>query len=114
MFINAIPDETLCEWAENDCRLKTGIDGIKAKITSKANEFYEITLTDEEGNIVDVYTIDPEIAVGTDSDKEAVYLPQTGNNSATNRMIVLMALLMIGTGLVLLGLPKRQRRGRQK
>lgn len=92
-------DEELCEWAINDYEQKTGITAAKAEITSKGDT-YEITLTDDEGNVLDVYTIDPLTGVGTDTEGETVDLPQTGNNSMKNWLIVFGALMLIGLGVV--------------
>ena len=92
-------DEELCEWAINDYEQKTGITAAKAEITSKGDT-YEITLADDEGNVLDVYTIDPLTSVGTDTEGETVDLPQTGNNSMKNWLIVFGALMLIGLGVV--------------
>ena len=96
---NIRSDEELCEWAINDYEQKTGITATKAEITAKGDT-YEITLTDDEGNVLDVYTIDPLTGVGTDTEGETVDLPQTGNNSMKNWLIVFGALILIGLGAV--------------
>lgn len=92
-------DDEFCEWAINDYKQKTGNIAAKAEITSKGNT-YEITLTDDEGNVLDVYTIDPLTGVGTDIEGETVNLPQTGNNSMNNWFIVFGALMLIVLGAV--------------
>ena len=91
-------DEELCEWAVNDYEDKTGQTDVSAEITSKSDDVYEITLKDKDGNVVDVYTIDPVTGGGTNSTDEAVDLPQTGNNSLKNWLWVLGALMLIGCG----------------
>lgn len=58
-----------------------------------------IALSDESGELLDTYTIDPETGIGTDSSNEEVNLPQTGNNSLNNILLVLGAFMMIGFGI---------------
>ena len=67
-----------------------------ARITAKSDSAYEITLEDADGNVVDVYTIDPKTGKGTDSANRDVNLPQTGNLSPT------AALLMFGGSLIVM------------
>ena len=42
---------------------------------------YSIILSDENGNVLDKYVIDPATGKGTNSKGEEIDLPQTGNNS---------------------------------
>lgn len=60
---------------------------------------YVIALLDESGDLLDTYVIDPTTGIGTDSANEDVDLPQTGNNSLNNVLIVLGAIMLIGMGL---------------
>ena len=53
----------------------------------------------KSGNVLDTYIIDPKTGEGTNSANEAVSLPQTGNNSMTNILMVFGALIMIVIGL---------------
>ena len=57
-------------------------------------------MTDDSGDVLDVYEIDPETGIGHDSNGNEVNLPQTGNNSLTNLMAVLGAFMMTVFGLV--------------
>ncbi|MBR6834719.1 MAG: hypothetical protein IKM72_01775 [Oscillospiraceae bacterium] len=44
--------------------------------------------------MLDTYSINPKIGIGTTSDNEVVNLPQTGNNSRKNLFTAFAALLM--------------------
>ena len=96
--VTNIADDDLCSWAINDYQKKTGIMAAAATITARSEDAYEITLTDENGGVLDVYTVDPKTGVGTDSSDTEVNLPQTGNNAMTNRLICIGAILLIGFG----------------
>ena len=88
-----IADEDLCSWAINDYQKKAGIVPANAEITARSEEAYEITLTDENGNVLDVYT-----GTGTDSSNAEVNLPQTGNNSMTNWLLCVGAAMFMALG----------------
>jgi LPXTG-motif cell wall-anchored protein len=72
---------------------------VESTEVSVADDKYEIKMKDKEGNILDIYTIDPETAEGTNSAGEIVSLPQTGNNSMMNVLVVVGAFMMIAMGL---------------
>ena len=93
-------DEELCNWSINDYNDKNEGNAVSAEITEKSNNQYEITLIDDSDNVLDVYEIDPETGIGTDSNGNEVNLPQTGNNSLTNIMTVLGACVMTVFGFV--------------
>ncbi len=93
-----IADEDLCGWAINDYQKKTGVTPANAEITARSEEACEITLTDENGNVLDVYTVDPKTGTGTDSSNAEVNLPQTGNNSMTNWPLCMGAALFMAFG----------------
>ena len=57
-----------------------------------------LTLTDENGNVLDVYTVDPKTGTGTDSSNAEVNLPQTGNNSMTNWLLCVGAAMFMAFG----------------
>ncbi|MDE5754223.1 MAG: LPXTG cell wall anchor domain-containing protein, partial [Oscillospiraceae bacterium] len=86
-------DEELCDWAINDYEDKTGVTPTNAEINEEADGQYEIILTDDAEKVLDVYVIDPNTGIGTDSNDEEVNLPQTGNNSLTNMLIALGSLM---------------------
>ena len=52
-------DEELCNWAVKDYAEKTGVTPENAEIEYTADGNAVITLTDAEGNVLDVYNIDP-------------------------------------------------------
>ena len=93
-----IADDDLCSWAINDYQKKTGVTPANAEITARSENAYEITLTDENGNVLDVYTVDPKNGTGTDSSNAEVNLPQTGNNSMTNWLLCVGAAMFMAFG----------------
>ena len=90
-------DETLCRWAENDYRQKTGTK-VSASITGRANGQITLTLTDADGNEVGSYVIDAATGIGTDSAGEAVDLPQTGVTSADSLLLFVCGWLLTALG----------------
>ena len=96
--VTNIADEDLCSWAINDYQKKTGVTPANAKITARSEEACEITLTDENGNVLDVYTVDPKTGTGTDSSNAEVNLPQTGNNAMTNWLLCVGAAMFMAFG----------------
>ena len=96
--VTNIADDDLCSWAINDYQKKTGIVPANAEITARSEEACEITLTDENGNVLDVYTVDPKTGTGTDSSNAEVNLPQTGNNSMTNWLLCVGAAMFMAFG----------------
>ena len=96
--VTNIADDDLCSWAINDYQKKAGIVPANAEITARSEEACEITLTDENGNVLDVYTVDPKTGTGTDSSNAEVNLPQTGNNSMTNWLLCVGAAMFMAFG----------------
>ena len=96
--VTNIADDDLCSWAINDYQKKAGIVPANAEITARSEEACEITLTDENGNVLDVYTVDPKTGVGTDSSNAEINLPQTGNNSMTNWLLCVGAAMFMAFG----------------
>ena len=96
--VTNIADEDLCSWAINDYQKKTGVTPANAEIIARSEEACEITLTDENGNVLDVYTVDPKTGTGTDSSNAEVNLPQTGNNSMTNWLLCVGAAMFMAFG----------------
>ena len=96
--VTNIADDDLCSWAINDYQKKAGIVPANAEITARSEGACEITLTDENGNVLDVYTIDPKTGTGTDSSNAEVNLPQTGNNSMTNWLLCVGAAMFMAFG----------------
>ena len=73
-----------------------------AKVTSETIENEDgtvsVVLSDEKGNVVDTYTIDPVTGKGTDSKGGTVDLPQTGNNSVKTAAAAATALFLMLIG----------------
>ena len=93
-------DEDLCNWSVKNYNGKNESSAATAEITDKSNSQYQITLTDDSGDVLDVYEINPETGIGHDSNGNEVNLPQTGNNSLKNIMVVLGAFMMTVFGFV--------------
>lgn len=90
----------LSNWAENDYYQKTGIEPYTSTYTENADGTLTITLWDNEGNVLDIYTVHSKTGVGFDSNGENVNLPQTGNNSMSNWLMILGTFLLIGVGAI--------------
>lgn len=97
-----ITEDDFVDWAKNDYKDKTGIMPANAVLVENSDGDYEITLTDETGNVLDVYTVDPATAIGTNQSDEEVNLPQTGVYSMRNWLIFFGGALMIGFGLFMI------------
>ena len=106
-----VSDEELCDWAVKDYEGKTGITPAGSEIEYTSEGTAVITLTDTDGNILDVYTIDPTTGTGTESDGGEVNLPQTGY-SKWYHTVAAVAACMIGVGgtiVVSSGVAKKKR-----
>lgn len=97
-----ITENDFIDWAKSDYQDKTGIIPANAVLVENSDGDYEITLTDETGNVLDVYTVDPATAIGTSQSGEEVNLPQTGIYSMRNWLIFFGGALMIGFGLFMI------------
>lgn len=89
--------EDFINWAKNDYRSKTGITPANSVLSETPDGYYEISLVDDTGNVLDIYTVDPVTATGTNQNKEEVNLPQTGY-SKWYQVIAGLAVCMTGIG----------------
>ena len=96
-----IPQEDFKDWAMKDYTTKTGNTPAKAVLLETADGNYAITLTDKDGEVLDVYTVNPETATGTNMANEVVSLPQTGY-SDIYKVLVGLATLMTVSGVTLI------------
>ncbi len=96
-----ITQEDFKDWAMKDYATKTGNTPAKAALLETADGNYAITLTDEDGEVLDVYTVNPETATGTNQANEVVSLPQTGC-SDIYKVLVGLATLMTVSGVTLI------------
>lgn len=96
-----ITQEDFKDWAMKDYATKTGNTPAKAALFETADGNYAITLTDEDGEVLDVYTVNPETATGTNMANEVVSLPQTGY-SDIYKVLVGFATLMTVSGVTLI------------
>ena len=101
-------DETLKNWAKTDYEKKNGVTPAFTSIsTNSEDEVYEIELSDENGAVLAVYTIDPATGKGSDAAGKAVDLPQTGLSGVHTAATGIAVLLgLVGSGLVLLSRKK--------
>lgn len=66
---------------EKDYFVKTGKNAASSETNVNKDGTLTVELKDENGNVIDKYTVDPETGKGTDADGNEVDLPQTGINS---------------------------------
>ena len=93
-----ITQEDFKDWAMKDYATKTGNAPAKAALLETADGNYAITLTDEDGEVLDVYTVNPETATGTNMANEVVSLPQTGYSDIYKVLVGLATLMTVGGG----------------
>ncbi len=88
-------DEELCDWAVKDYTEKTGVTPENAEIEYTSDGNAVITLTDAEGNVLDIYNINPFTGVGNESNGGEVNLPQTGYSVIYNYIMLAAVAMMI-------------------
>ena len=93
-----ITQEDFKDWAMKDYATKTGNAPAKAALLETADGNYAITLTDEDGEVLDSYTVNPETATGTNMANEVVSLPQTGYSDIYKVLVGLATLMTVGGG----------------
>ena len=98
--------EQFVNWAVVDYQYRNGKPVRDTDINITDSGIYEITLKDSGGNVLDVYYVDPQTGEGTNSANETIDLPQTGNNSMVNVIIVFASLMMIILGLAAVKMSK--------
>lgn len=102
-----ITQNDFIDWAKTDYESKTGITPSSANFFENEDGDYEITLADENGTILDVYTVAPATAEGTDQSGEEVNLPQTGY-SDIYKVIAGLAALMTVSGAAIVVKTKKE------
>lgn len=107
-----ITEEDFINWAINDYQSKTGITPANAVLSETSDGYYDITLTDANGNVLDVYTIDPNTAIGTNRNGEEVNLPQTGYSNRYHTSVALATYMTVIGGAMVIGsaILKKKRR----
>ena len=73
--------EKFDEMAMKDYEDKHENADVTAKSEVAADGSVQVTITDADGKVLDVYTIDPQTGNGTNQAAETVELPKTGNNN---------------------------------
>ena len=102
-----ITQEDFKDWAMKDYATKTGNTPAKAALLETADGNYAITLTDEDGEVLDVYTVNPETATGTNQANEVVSLPQTGYSDIYKVLVGLATLMTVGGGTLIVKTRKK-------
>lgn len=102
-----ITQEDFKDWAMKDYATKTGNTPAKAALLETADGNYAITLTDEDGEVLDVYTVNPETATGTNQANEVVSLPQTGCSDIYKVLVGLAVLMTVGGGTLIVKTRKK-------
>lgn len=106
--------EDMCIMAVNDYEDKTGVKAAETESVENENGTLTVYLKDENGEVLDVYVIDPETWKGTDSNDEEVNLPQTGNNSPANLIAFLSSVTMVLSGLFIIFKSSKIRKKEEK
>ena len=90
------------DYAKADYKSKTGKDATETVLKDNCDGTFSIILSDDKGNVLDTYTIDPATGKGKDSKGNNVDLPQTGINSMKKvaAAAVAVSFMTIGAGLV--------------
>ncbi len=94
-----IDNDTLCRWACADYKIRTGITPAQAAASPAPDGQQQIQLFGQDGQILDVYTVDPVSGIGSSLNNGEVNLPQTGNHSPRTAVILLGAILLTGMGI---------------
>lgn len=102
-----ITQEDFKDWARKDYATKTGNTPAKAALLETADGNYAITLTDEDGKVLDVYTVNPETATGTNMANEIVSLPQTGYSDIYKVFVGLATLMTVGGATIIVKTRKK-------
>ena len=102
-------EERMAEMAIRDHAVKTGVTPADAALTREEDGMVSIVLTDEDGAVLDTYTIDPKTGRGTESDGEAIDLPQTGIQDQSPLLLHVLGILAAGVGAALMALSRRRR-----
>ena len=74
-------NDEITKMVEKDYFVKTGKNAASSETNVNKDGTLTVELKDENGNVIDKYTVDPETGKGTDADGNEVDLPQTGINS---------------------------------
>lgn len=102
-----ITQEDFKDWARKDYATKTGNTPANAALLETADGNYAITLTDEDGEILDVYTVNPKTATGTNMANEVVSLPQTGYSDIYKVFVGLATLMTVGGATIIVKTRKK-------
>ena len=92
------PLSKMGDYAKADYKAKTGKDAADTVTKDNRDGTYSIILSDDKGNVLETYTIDPATGKGKNSRGEDVDLPQTGNNSMKNVVSTVVAVTFMTVG----------------
>ena len=97
-------DDQLMDMARKDYEKKNGVRPDSASVVTVLDGIpvpegeAVIILSDKNGSDLDYYIVNADTGIGTNSVSDPVNLPQTGNNSLKNLLLMLSALLMTAFG----------------
>ena len=94
--------ESMCNMVVIDFEKKKGIAPAKTEITEQTDSAIVIRLSDADGNVLDVYTLDRVTGLGTNQQGEAISLPETGVTSAGNAAAAAGAAVVAAAGFLLI------------
>lgn len=100
--------EKYSSWAINDYESKNGIKPSQVETNENADGTLSIILTDENGKLLDTYTIDPITGIGTSSHGAEVNLPQTGVTTPISAVLAVGAVAMVAVGIAFVFISKRR------
>lgn len=88
----------ITEMAQKDYEVKNGV--APASVESRVDNYgrVQVRMYDEEGNVLDTYTIHADTGAGYNSTDESINLPQTGNNAPAGAVAAAAALAMMTIG----------------
>ena len=92
------PLSKIGDYVKADYKEKTGKDAAEAVLKDSKNGTFTVILSDEKGNVLDKYIIDPETGKGKNSKGVDVDLPQTGNNSVKTVAAAAVAVTFMTVG----------------
>ena len=75
------PLSKMGDFVKGDYKSRTGKEAAESVLKENYDGTFTVILSDDKGNVLDKYIIDPETGMGRNSKGEKVDLPQTGNNS---------------------------------
>ena len=104
--------EQLSEYSCKDYAGKKGAAPVSTSVSTDTDGTVCVVMYDASGNVLDTYKLDPLTGTGTNTNGEAVDLPQTGNNDYSTAAAAAGAgmLTMAGLFVMLRSIASRKRK----